>query len=119
MTHKCNICRIEMQEVDDINLNGFEIRGWRCECGNEHSKPEDVDNIVRYFKAVKKGLEATVFKSGNSISIRLPKVIAELYHLSINLKIPIETELGSIRLRIAKRKMGANGVVTLSNGEHM
>ncbi len=107
MVHKCNICGNEMQEVDDINLKGFEIRGWRCECGNEHSKPEDVDNIVRYFKAVKKGLEATVYKSGNSISIRLPKVIADLYHLNTNLKIPIETELGSIRLRIAKRKMEA------------
>ncbi len=56
-----------MKEVDDIDLKGFMIRGWRCECGNGHSDPEDVDNIARYFKALKKGVEATVFKSGNSI----------------------------------------------------
>lgn len=100
MMHKCNICGKEMNEVNDINLKGFMICGWRCECGNEHSNPEDVDNIVKYFKALKNGVEATVFKSGNSISVRLPKVIADLYHLNTNLKLPIETEPGGIRLKI-------------------
>ena len=70
-------------------------------------RPEDVDNIVKYFKALKKGVEATVFKSGNSISVRLPKVIADLYHLNMNLKLPIETEPGGIRLKIVRRKMEA------------
>ncbi|MFZ3058557.1 MAG: hypothetical protein WA102_02355 [Candidatus Methanoperedens sp.] len=107
MMHKCNICGKEMNEVNDINLKGFVIRGFRCECGNEHSHPEDVDNIVKYFKALKKGVEATVFKSGNSISVRLPKVIAELYHLNTSLKLPIETEPGGIRLKIVRRKMEA------------
>lgn len=53
MTHKCNLCKKEMLPVDDINLKGFLIRGWRCKCGNKHSDPEDVDNIVRYFRIVK------------------------------------------------------------------
>lgn len=74
--HKCNICENEMKAVDDINLKGFVIHGWRCECGN-------------------------------SISIRLPKVIADLYHLNASLKLPIETEPGGIRLKIGKRKMEA------------
>jgi hypothetical protein len=105
--HKCNICGKEMNTVDDINLKGFVIHGWRCECGNEHSDPHDVDNIVKYFKAMKKGVEATVYKSGNSISIRLPKVIADLYHLNSNFKLPIETEPGGIRLKIVKQKAEA------------
>jgi hypothetical protein len=105
--HKCNICGKEMNEVNDIDLKGFMICGWRCECGNEHSNPEDVDNIVKYFKTLKNGVEATVFKSGNSISVRLPKVIADLYHLNTNLKLPIETEPGGIRLKIVRRKMEA------------
>ncbi|SNQ61261.1 AbrB/MazE/SpoVT family DNA-binding domain-containing protein [Candidatus Methanoperedens nitratireducens] len=50
---------------------------------------------------------ATVYKSGNSISIRLPKVIVDLYHLNTNLKLPIETEQGGIRLKIMKRKVEA------------
>ena len=49
MTHKCNVCRKEMKIVNDIELKGFLIRGWRCECGNEHSNPEDVDNIIKQF----------------------------------------------------------------------
>jgi len=63
-----------------------------------------VNNIVKYFKALKKGVEATVYKSGNSISIRIPKVIADLYHLNSNLKLPIETEPRGIRLKIFKQK---------------
>ncbi|MFU8767333.1 MAG: hypothetical protein ACNA7I_06680 [Candidatus Methanoperedens sp.] len=102
--HKCNICKKEMKAVDDINLKGFVIHGWRCECGNEHSDPEDVDNIVRYFKALKNGVEATVYKSGNSISIRLPKVIADLYHLNANIKLSIETEPTGFKLKIVKQK---------------
>jgi len=35
---------------------------------------------------------------------RLPKVIADLYHLNTSLKLPIETEPGGIRLKIARRK---------------
>jgi hypothetical protein len=92
-----------MKEVDDLELKGFKIRGWRCECGNEHSSPEDVDNIVRYFKLVKKGVEATVFKSGNSISVRLPKVIADLYRLDAKVKLPIETETNEIILKVPRK----------------
>ncbi len=105
MTHKCNICGKEMTPVEDINLKGFLIRGWRCVCGNEHSCPDDVDNIVRYFKAIKKGIEATVYKSGNSYSLRLPKVIVDLCRLNAGLKLPIETESGSIRIKIVREKV--------------
>lgn len=43
-----------MRPVNDILLKGFLIRGWRCECGNKLSDPEDVNNIViRLTKGVK------------------------------------------------------------------
>jgi hypothetical protein len=60
-------------------------------------------NIIKYFKALKNGLEATVYKSGNSISIHLPKVMPDIYHLNTNLKLPIETEQGGIRLKIVRK----------------
>ncbi len=50
MTHNCNVCEREMTEVDDIDLQGFKIRGWRCECGNTHSNSDDVDVIVKSFQ---------------------------------------------------------------------
>ena len=50
MTHNCNVCEREMTEVDDIDLQGFKIRGWLCECGNTHSNSDDVDVIVKSFQ---------------------------------------------------------------------
>ena len=101
MGHKCNICGEEMAEVEDLKLKGFKVRGWRCECGNEHSNPEDVDNIIKYFKAVKKGLVASVYKSGNSISVRLPKPVADIFHLKPATKLRVETEQDEIILKVS------------------
>ena len=52
MTHKCNICKKEMLSVDNIKLKEFLIKGWRCDCGQIHSDPEDVDKIIRYLRAL-------------------------------------------------------------------
>ena len=40
-----------MIEVSDIMLRGLTIRGWRCECGNVHTNPEDLDLAIRYYDA--------------------------------------------------------------------
>ena len=64
MNHDCNICRKEMRPVDDIEIKGIKelegkkIRGWRCECGNEHSNPEDVDILVEATEENLKSAEA-------------------------------------------------------------
>ena len=52
MTHKCNICKKEMLSVDNIKLKEFLIKGWRCDCGQIHSDPEDADKIIRYLRAL-------------------------------------------------------------------
>jgi len=88
MTHKCNLCGKEMMPVDDINVRGFLIRGFRCECGNEHN-----------------GITATVCRSGDNFSLRLPKVITDLYRLDTGLKLPIKTSPGGIRIKIIKEKI--------------
>lgn len=51
MTHICNLCGREMLEVSDIMLRGLTIRGWRCECGNIHANPDDLDLAARYYDA--------------------------------------------------------------------
>ncbi|MEM2990878.1 MAG: OsmC family protein [Halobacteria archaeon] len=51
MTHICNLCGREMREVSDIMLRGLTIRGWRCECGNIHANPDDLDLAARYYDA--------------------------------------------------------------------
>ena len=100
MKHKCNVCGKEMQKVNDIELYGFKIKGWRCKCGNEHSNPEDVDNIVKLFKLSRKGAEASVFESGNSIAVRLPKAIVNLFRLKPKSKLIISTKENEIVLKV-------------------
>ncbi len=100
MRHKCNVCGKDMKAIEDIELYGFKIKGWRCRCGNEHSNPEDVDKIVKLFKLVKKGAEVSVFKSGNSIAVRLPKAIVELFSLKTKSKLTISTKANEIILKI-------------------
>lgn len=100
MKHKCNICGKEMKEVSDIDLKGFRVSGWRCTCGNEHTSPEDVDKIVKYFKAVKKGMAAKVYKSGNSISVRLPKPVADIFQLRPKSTLRVETKKDEVILKV-------------------
>ncbi len=38
-----------MREVSDIMVRSLTIRGWRCECGNVHANPEDLDLTIRYY----------------------------------------------------------------------
>ena len=92
MTHKCNLCGKPMKAVDNIDLQGFKIHGWKCRCGNVHSDPEDVDTIIKFLKFMKTDREAKMFKSGNSYAIRIPIQIAKLYHLTQRSKLLFSPE---------------------------
>jgi hypothetical protein len=107
MAHKCNLCGKQMKAVNDIELDnieqlkGMKIRGWRCKCGNSHSHPDDVDVLVDYYKAVRSGMQASIFKSGNSTAVRLPRAIVRLLKLESKKKLNIETNGNQIILTIA------------------
>lgn len=96
MTHKCNLCGKEMRPVDDVEIKGIKelsdkkIRGWRCECGNAHSNPDDVDILVDYYKALRAGAKVSLFKSGNSWAIRLPAALVRALRLKPSSRFSIE-----------------------------
>ena len=96
--YKCNICGEEMEDVDDIEMGGFLIRGWRCSCGNEHGNIEDAGEIVRYYRKHKK-FKAKVFTSGNSVSIRIPKTVANVLRLKPKEELEIEAKKGKLILK--------------------
>jgi len=100
MAHKCDVCGKRMREVDDIDLQGFLIRGWRCACGNAHSNSEDVDAIVKFFRYVRKNKTVSIFKAGNSLAIRLPKPLVELYRLSPSSKLLLATKESELIFKI-------------------
>ena len=91
-----------MKKVDDLDLKGFEIRGWQCKCGNELSDPEDVDNIVKFLRFIKKGKKVHVFKSGNSLAIRIPKAIARIYNINEDDELLISPKKKEIILKVPK-----------------
>jgi hypothetical protein len=78
---KCGICGKTLKRVKDLELQGFRIHGWKCSCGNTLGDPEDVNNIVKFFIFIKNGGKVQLFKTGNSMAIRIPKAIVALYHL--------------------------------------
>ena len=100
MRHPCNLCGKEMKEVDDLELKGFLIRGWVCSCGNEHSHPNDVDALVKFFKYIKKQRGLKIFKSGNSLAVRIPKQIADVYHISKGSKLVLSPEKDQLVIKI-------------------
>jgi hypothetical protein len=89
-----------MKYVDDLDVKGFLVRGFRCECGNAHSEPEDVDKIVKFFIYMKKQKGLKVFKSGNSLALRIPKQIAEVYHLTPSSKLVLSPEKDQLVIKI-------------------
>ncbi len=100
MPHKCNICSKNMKPVNDIDLKGFKVSGWKCSCGNVHTDPKDVDGIVKFFRYMKTSKEIKVFKSGNSLAIRIPKQIADIYHLTQKSKLILTPEDKKLVLEI-------------------
>ena len=96
---KCK-CGKKMEEVDDLDLKGFLIRGWRCSCGQAYSHPEDVDNLVKFFRFMKKQKGLKVFKSGNSLAVRIPKQIADVYHISKSSKLVLSPEKDQLVIKI-------------------
>ena len=106
MSHKCNKCGKQMKAVDDIELDniqelkGMKIRGWRCSCGNSHSHPDDVDVLVDYYKALRGGMQASVFRSGNSTAVRLPRALVRLLKLDSRKKLKVETRGNQIILTL-------------------
>jgi hypothetical protein len=90
-----------MKSVNDIDLKGFKVNGWKCSCGNVHTNPKDVDDIVKFFRYMKTSKEIKVFKSGNSLAIRIPKQIADLYHLTQKSKLILIPKDDKLILEIA------------------
>ncbi|MCK4328167.1 MAG: AbrB/MazE/SpoVT family DNA-binding domain-containing protein [Candidatus Diapherotrites archaeon] len=99
MRDKCHKCGAAMKLVDDIGLGGFMVKGYRCgKCGEEVFNANEVAHILKFNKAMKRGLSAKVFKSGNSIAVRLPMELVSVYHLEAGKELKIRPEKHGIEL---------------------
>ncbi|MBI5036791.1 AbrB/MazE/SpoVT family DNA-binding domain-containing protein [Candidatus Micrarchaeota archaeon] len=80
-----------------IRIDGLQIRGWQCECGEQILNSDDAEWLLLMNKTKKKAFTAKVSKVGNSYSVRLPKEIVDVLGLKEQL-LRIEVGLHEIRL---------------------
>jgi len=63
-----------------IKYKEYEVRGWKCQsCGEKYIHPEDSLKISKLEKLKKKGIKVKIGVVGQSIVIRIPKVLSEIY----------------------------------------
>lgn len=70
-----------------LKIEGLDIRGWACSCGEQYLHPEDSPRLSALKKIQSSKLEATVTKTGNSIALRIPKAAADALALKVGEKL--------------------------------
>ncbi len=65
-------------------FHGYSVRGWKCsKCKEEYLDPRDAEPILKLMKSLKEHkLKSKIGVVGNSFTVRMPKVIAEVYGIS-------------------------------------
>lgn len=66
-----------------IRWKNFPVRAWKCKkCGEEILHPLDAQKALELAKAIKRGdLTVKVRKVGRSLTMTIPKKLAELFNL--------------------------------------
>lgn len=72
-----------------LKIEGLEVRGWRCGCGEEYLHPEDSLRVSALKKLQTEALKATVTMTGNSFALRIPKEAADVLALKVGEKLSV------------------------------
>ncbi|MBI3413136.1 MAG: AbrB/MazE/SpoVT family DNA-binding domain-containing protein [Candidatus Aenigmarchaeota archaeon] len=83
-----------------IKYKGYEVRGWKCSCGNDYIHPEDSLKVSKLEKS--KGVEVKVGLLGDSVIIRIPKELSEIYGIRKGSTLKLVPE-GLSRIEIRKK----------------
>ncbi|MCK4327882.1 MAG: AbrB/MazE/SpoVT family DNA-binding domain-containing protein [Candidatus Diapherotrites archaeon] len=100
VSHSCTECGGKMAYVEDIKFRGYLLEGLRCKkCGEEEMDLEQVGGIVRLERMKKKEtLMAKAYKSGNSMSLRIPMALAKAFGIEPGEELPITTKGHTIEI---------------------
>ena len=73
----------EIAKAAALNYKDYLIKGWKCKsCKREYISPEDSLKISALEKMKREGVKVKVAEIGQSLAIRIPKPLAEIYNLS-------------------------------------
>ena len=89
---KCVKCG-DWATPDGFNIEGFEIRGWKCKkCGEGYLHPGDAQRVLAFNKFRNEIINSKLSYSGNSIIVRLPKKIVNALGLEKGEEIELHIE---------------------------
>ena len=76
---KCPLCKGNMQRVNDfIKEDNIDFEAFRCKsCGEEIMDMEQLKNLAKKYRKLRKVKEIIFSKWGNSIAVRIPSDVAE------------------------------------------
>ena len=89
---KCVKCG-KWAKPDNIRLEGFKVRGWKCsKCGETYLHPGDANKVLAYNKLKNEVIKSKLSYSGNSLIVRIPKNIVNSLGLKKgeNIKLTLE-----------------------------
>ncbi|MBI5332219.1 MAG: AbrB/MazE/SpoVT family DNA-binding domain-containing protein [Candidatus Aenigmarchaeota archaeon] len=73
----------ETAKAAALNYKDYLVKGWKCKsCKKEYISPEDSLKISEFERMKKSGLKVKVAEIGQSLAIRIPKPLAEIYNLT-------------------------------------
>jgi len=76
-----------------FNMEGFEVRGWKCEkCGEEAFHGEDAEVYLLYKKTQKEPVKAKLGVLGKSTVVRIKKEVADALGLEKGSEVNIRIE---------------------------
>jgi len=81
---KCPMCKGKMEITKDIiKQDKIEFEAFRCmSCGEELLDSKQLKNLAAKYRKLRAAKEIVFSQWGNSIAVRIPKDIAEEYHIT-------------------------------------
>ena|SRR3989338_8827222 len=98
MIKTCSECKGKMEERQDKTPEGVGYSYYKCEkCGEEILNMEQLHKVAEKFRLMKR-YNAKLTKWGESIGLRIPKVIAEKYNFKSDEEVLIIPEEKGIKI---------------------
>jgi DNA-directed RNA polymerase subunit RPC12/RpoP len=100
---KCNECGKQMEEKKAFTPEGVSYHYFKCsKCGEEIVDMKQLHEVAEQYRAIKL-YHAKVTRWGQSLGLRIPKVLAERYKFKANDEVALLPEKNSIKIILQEK----------------
>lgn len=75
-----------------LRFQGYDVKGWKCSCGEIYYEPEDAQRILLMNKILKKQYEVKIGQIRSNLIIRIPTELSKAMGLHKGEKVKIKAE---------------------------